>query len=821
MTRDGQTRHRRSTRVAAAPHDPGDVRRPAAVHPERRGRLGRLGVVGRAARSSAGLTPAVNMDTGYVQLIDDDTRARVARRGRGCTRRGRVRGGRLRRRRTRRVVRSRRVPRGDGRRHAPRAAPRWSSRRTDSTRSTTTTGWPRTTRFGRTVRPLHRLRARPDVRPLRAHLLARGVRGAARDRGVHRRQALVAVAAASEWDRLALRDRLRPDFHVLTGNDLAIDMVCYGSDYLLGLSAFAPEAFGERDRRWAAGDRSFHELNDLLQYLGVFAFRAAGARVPSRRRACSCPAGTDRRRTRPARRAAAVPTATARCSPTSPNGSRRCCDAHVDAIVQVKRLATIADLRDRLRGARRRRTARRRRHRRLRTAPLAAPFTFTDGSAGARTVGNRFAVLPMEGWDGEPDGAPTRPRPPALAAVRRRAARSSSGAVRPWRSRRDGRANPRQLVIDRPTVDDLAALRAELRRCARRRARQRRRLVDRPAAHALGALVAARRARRSRGSRTTTRCSTRASRAEAAVVLSDDDLDELVETYVARRGARRRRRLRLRRREALPRLPAPRAARRGRPARARTAATFEPHRVPAHASSTASATRAPGPRDRRAAVGVRLRAVRSPTPTASAPRRPSAAAMPPVRVRWRRVGRGRSTSPRRTASSTCAASSASGSCASPPAARTTTRTSSDRRSSRRRTATRRPRTRSSGSARMIAATAELARAHPDLAVVGSGYSYLQQWLPNVAPARRVARAAPTSVGIGRGMLSYPHLPADVLAGRPLQTLAAVPHVQRLHHGAAQRAGLGLLPARRLLQGPPGAPRARGDQEGDPEAHVRR
>ena len=81
------------------------------------------------------------------------------------------------------------------------------------------------------------------------------------------------LSRALEWDRLALRDCVRPDFHVFTGNDLAIDMVCYGSDYLLGLSAFAPEAFAERDRRWAAGDRGFHELNDLLQYLGFFAFR--------------------------------------------------------------------------------------------------------------------------------------------------------------------------------------------------------------------------------------------------------------------------------------------------------------------------------------------------------------------------------------------------------------------------------------------------------------------------------------------------------------------------------------------------------------------
>jgi len=77
-----------------------------------------------------------------------------------------------------------------------------------------------------------------------------------------------------EWDRLALRDERRPGFHVFTGNDLAIDMVMWGSDYLLGLSTFDPEAFALRDRWWAEGDARFHELNDLLQYLGHFTFRA-------------------------------------------------------------------------------------------------------------------------------------------------------------------------------------------------------------------------------------------------------------------------------------------------------------------------------------------------------------------------------------------------------------------------------------------------------------------------------------------------------------------------------------------------------------------
>jgi dihydrodipicolinate synthase/N-acetylneuraminate lyase len=76
-----------------------------------------------------------------------------------------------------------------------------------------------------------------------------------------------------EWQRLQLRDRRRPDFLVLTGNDLAIDMITYGSDYLLGLSTFAPDLFARRDALWAAGDPAFYELNDLLQYLGFFAFR--------------------------------------------------------------------------------------------------------------------------------------------------------------------------------------------------------------------------------------------------------------------------------------------------------------------------------------------------------------------------------------------------------------------------------------------------------------------------------------------------------------------------------------------------------------------
>jgi 4-hydroxy-tetrahydrodipicolinate synthase len=77
-----------------------------------------------------------------------------------------------------------------------------------------------------------------------------------------------------EVERLAIRDALRPDFTIYTGNDLGIDMIEYGSDYLLGLATFAPEKFAERDRLWEAGDPAYYALADALQYLGNVAFRA-------------------------------------------------------------------------------------------------------------------------------------------------------------------------------------------------------------------------------------------------------------------------------------------------------------------------------------------------------------------------------------------------------------------------------------------------------------------------------------------------------------------------------------------------------------------
>jgi len=76
-----------------------------------------------------------------------------------------------------------------------------------------------------------------------------------------------------ELERLALRDAHRPDFRIYTGNDLGINMIEYGSDYLLGLATFAPEKFAERDRLWEVGDPAYYALSDALQYLGNVAFR--------------------------------------------------------------------------------------------------------------------------------------------------------------------------------------------------------------------------------------------------------------------------------------------------------------------------------------------------------------------------------------------------------------------------------------------------------------------------------------------------------------------------------------------------------------------
>ncbi len=72
-----------------------------------------------------------------------------------------------------------------------------------------------------------------------------------------------------------------------------------------------------------------------------------------------------------------------------------------------------------------------------------------------------------------------------------------------------------------------------------------------------------------------------------------------------------------------------------------------------------------------------------------------------------------------------------------------------------------------GVARQIEATAILKSEFPGLVFVGSGYTYLQEWLPHVAQFN-VRNGRTDFVGLGRAILSYPRLPADVLAGNGLK-----------------------------------------------------
>jgi 2,4-dienoyl-CoA reductase-like NADH-dependent reductase (Old Yellow Enzyme family) len=89
-------------------------------------------------------------------------------------------------------------------------------------------------------------------------------------------------------------------------------------------------------------------------------------------------------------------------------------------------------------------------------SPLRQPLV-----RGDLTIGNRIAVQPMEGWDGTLDGNPTE------STIRRWRRFGRSGAKLIWGGEavavsHDGRANPNQLLIATHTEKGLAQLRATL-----------------------------------------------------------------------------------------------------------------------------------------------------------------------------------------------------------------------------------------------------------------------------------------------------------------------------------------------------------------------
>jgi NADPH2 dehydrogenase len=99
-------------------------------------------------------------------------------------------------------------------------------------------------------------------------------------------------------------------------------------------------------------------------------------------------------------------------------------------------------------------------------SPLAVPLALGSVHGAPRTVANRFVIQPMEGWDGTPDGRPSE------LTVRRWRNFGRSGAGWIWGGeavavRGDGRANPHQLLLTDATAAGIGRLRSEALGAAR------------------------------------------------------------------------------------------------------------------------------------------------------------------------------------------------------------------------------------------------------------------------------------------------------------------------------------------------------------------
>lgn len=388
--------------------------------------------------------------------------------------------------------------------------------------------------------------------------------------------------------------------------------------------------------------------------------------------------------------------------------------------------------------------------------PLARPL-----DVFGRRAPNRFCVLPMEGWDGTADGRPTD-------LVRRRWRRFGAGgagivwaeatAVRP-----DGRANPRQLVVDERTVDDLAALRSELMAAAE----------GAEGAEAGGGrpVVGLQLTHSGRWSRPDgeprPRVAYRHPLTDGRVgvtdvdVLTDGELDDLAATYVR---------------------AAVLAAEAGFDfvdvkhchgylAHELLSAFDRPGRYGGDLDGRTNFLRTVTTGIRQAVPGLGLAVRLSAFDLVPYKAGPDGRGVPGAAGAYRYAFGGDGTGlgvdlaeahelvRRAEAWGVSLLSVTAGSpYTTPHAQRPAWFPPSDGYEP--------PRDPLAEVARLLAATAELATAHPGVAVVASGLSYLQQWLPAVAQAL-VRTGAAAVAGYGRMALSYPDLPADVLAGRPL------------------------------------------------------
>lgn len=223
------------------------------------------------ATHEAGLVNAVNMDTGYVNHLTDDEQLQVLRWTREALGAGTSfiagayiegRDGRLTslyRRQMDRIVAHGATPIifQTARLHGK------STREKMAVYSETCEGYPEVLGFelGRMFAPNGEIFDDEMVRALLDIPELKGMKHSSLDR-------------LTELRRLELRDAVRPDFRIYTGNDLGINMIEYGSDYLLGLATAAPEKFAARDQMWEAGDPAYYALSDRLQHLGNVMFRA-------------------------------------------------------------------------------------------------------------------------------------------------------------------------------------------------------------------------------------------------------------------------------------------------------------------------------------------------------------------------------------------------------------------------------------------------------------------------------------------------------------------------------------------------------------------
>jgi 2,4-dienoyl-CoA reductase-like NADH-dependent reductase (Old Yellow Enzyme family) len=400
-------------------------------------------------------------------------------------------------------------------------------------------------------------------------------------------------------------------------------------------------------------------------------------------------------------------------------------------------------------------------------APLARPLALGEGPNGPLIAPNRFVVQPMEGWDGTRDGLPT----PLTERRWRRFGASGAGWI--WGGEAvavlpEGRANPHQLVLDEATAPALAGLRRALLDEAER-AGHPAPVVGLQLTHSGRWSVPEPGQRRPRLAQRHPLLDRRVGVDDDAAVLSDDDVDALIAAF-ARAAA-------LAEAAGFDFVDVKHChgyllheflCARGRSGRWGGPALADRTRL-AHA--IVQAVRAAAPRLR---VGVRLSIFDAlphrPDPATGAGR-PESCALPyqfgfgvdpddPARidlgepiafarqllelgVSWLNV----------TAASPYYAPHVQRPALVPP---------SDGYPP--------PEDPLCGVSRLLVAARDLARAVPDAVIVSSGWTYLQEWLPQVAQAC-VRAGWFDAVGLGRMALSYPELPADALAGRPLRRKA--------------------------------------------------